>query len=164
MTSTGDSIYNNDFINTDGNLIHKTAVIEEGVKLGTGNVIHPFVHIGAIGANKKAIGVGNVEIGNANEFYSYVKVSNNVKIGHGNIFMAQTNIGHDSTIGDQNTIGAQCNISGYVNIGDENKFSGSVSVANRKNIGNGNFFAMKCLVVKDVADNEKLMGVPAENF
>ena len=118
------------------------------------NHIYRIPHIGKvviqdnceIGANC-VIDRGSIRdtiIGKNSFLDNHVHVAHNVKIGNNCILAAQVGIAGSSTIGNNVNIGGQAGISGHLIIGDNVKIGG------------------KSGVVKNIKDNEVVMGYPAK--
>lgn len=113
----------------------------------TPNLIHPNVDL------------NRVELGEGNIIFSNCKLCSAVKIGDFNIFYTVI-VNHETVIGDYNliatvTIGSRCRIGNYNLIGN-----GS-TIANTAKIGNGNNIAVGSVVLRNIGDNQNVMGYPA---
>ena len=75
-----------------------------------------------------------------------IHVAHNVKIGNNTIIAGQVGIAGSSIIGNNVKIGGQAGISGHLKIGNNVEIAG----------GSG--------VIKNIADNSKVMGYPAKNI
>jgi UDP-N-acetylglucosamine acyltransferase len=163
-------LYNHDWINIDGNYIHKTAIVHPNVKLGKNN------HIGAyavIGSNGEIRGIkqdefrGHVEIGNNNVISEFVSIQRPAKngevtrIGNDNLIMAHSHIGHDVFIGNGCEICTGAIIGGYVSISDGVKIKLGVTVRNRVIIGQNSIVGLGSAVVKHVEPEMVVYGNPA---
>ncbi|MDD5770332.1 MAG: hypothetical protein PHE25_05150 [Candidatus Gracilibacteria bacterium] len=121
------------------NIIHNTAIIEDGVIIGKNNYIGPFCYIKSgtiIGNNNRFEGycsIGttpeyygknyketNVIIGNNNIFREFVIITNgtniNTIIKNNIILLNKTYIAHDSFIDDNVTCSCNVSIAGFVSI------------------------------------------------
>ncbi len=155
-------LYNTEWIEIDGNKIHKTAIIADTVKLGKGNVIYPYAVIGYRGfIRTESELTGSVTIGNNNRIGAHTFIAHDVTIGDANILMSYVNIGHDCIIGNTNEIGAKSILCGHVVIGNYNKIKVGVSVRNRILIGNATLIGMGSVVVKSVSNGKEVKGNPA---
>lgn len=165
-----DNFYNSEFINIDGNDIHKTAVVFPNVKLGKGNTIGAYA---VIGGNGEIRGTdqrkyeGWVEIGDNNVISELVTIQRPygktaTKIGDNNIIMAHSHIGHDAKIGNDCEICSGTIVGGYVTIEDKVKLKLGVTVRNRKTIKGGALVGLGSAVVKDVEAGDIVMGNPAK--
>ena len=113
-----------------------------------------FPHIGKVNINNDVeiasgctIDRGSVDdtcIGNNTYIDNQVHIAHNVKIGSNCMIAGQVGFAGSSTIGNNVSIGGQAGISGHLNIGNNVKIGG----------GSG--------VVKDVEDNQVIMGYPAK--
>ena len=118
------------------------------------NCRYPHIGIVLIGDNCE-IGCGstidrgsmsNTVIGKNTYLDNQIHIAHNVKIGENSIIAGQVGIAGSSSIGNNVRIGGQAGISGHLRIGNNVEIGG----------GSG--------VIKDVADNTKVMGYPAKNI
>ncbi len=108
-----------------------------------GNVlIHDNVEI-ASGCTIDRGSVDDTEIGKNSYLDNQVHMAHNVKIGSNCMIAGQVGFAGSSTIGNNVSIGGQAGISGHLTIGNNVKIGG----------GSG--------VVKDIEDNQVVMGYPA---
>ncbi len=139
-------------------------VIQDGCKIGQkGFGFIPlkdknlkFPHIGCVliddnveiasGCTIDRGSVDNTEIGKNSYLDNQVHMAHNVKIGSNCMIAGQVGFAGSSTIGNNVSIGGQAGISGHLNIGNNVKIGG----------GSG--------VVKDIEDNQVVMGYPAVPF
>lgn len=167
ITMLKDELYNHDYINIDGNQIHKTAIIGENVRLGKGNVIMPYAVLGEQGFIRGAQSKrGKVIIGNNNTIGCHTTVMAGEKgitqIGDDNMVMNYANIGHNVKIGNNNEIGAKSIVCGFTQIGSGNKIKTGVTIRNRLKIGNDNLIGMRSNVVMDISTGMLVYGNPAK--
>jgi UDP-N-acetylglucosamine acyltransferase len=163
--------YNDDWIEIDGNKIHKTAIINDCVELGKGNIIGAFTCIGTYGEIR---GVdhnkfkGRVKIGNNNVISELVTIQRPYEdgkftiVGDNNIIMAHAHIGHDAIIGNNCEICTSSIIAGYCTVKDGAKIKLQVVTRNRITIGEGAIIGMGAVVTKDVKENTTVYGNPAK--
>ena len=90
--------------------------------------------------------IDNTSIGKNTYLDNKVHIANNVKIGSNCMIAGQVGFAGSSTIGSNVSIGGQAGISGHLNIGNNVKIGG----------GSG--------VIKDIEDNQVIMGYPAVSF
>ena len=167
-----DDIYNIDWINIDGNHIHKTAIINRDfVTMGTGNVIGPYT---CIGTNGEIRGKdfrefkGRVWIGNNNTISEHVTIQRPFEegegtyIGHYNIIMAHAHIGHNVSIWHDCEICTSAVIGGYVEVWDRAKIKIGSIIRNRVTVGFDAIIGMGSVVTKDVAHGAVVYGNPAK--
>lgn len=114
------------------NLIDKTAIIEDGAVIGSGNYI-----------GKLAI------------------VFASASIGDNNIINCKAVCATDSVIGNNNNISLGCNICGGVQIGDDCYIGCQASVVSGVVIEDGSTIAAGAVVLHDVRSEEFVAGVPA---
>ena len=105
-------------------------------------IIKDFVEI-ASGCTIDRGSIDDTEIGQNTYLDNQVHVAHNVKIGSNCMIAGQVGFAGSSTIGNNVSIGGQAGISGHLKIGNNVKIGG----------GSG--------VVKDIEDNQIVMGYPA---
>ncbi len=145
-------------------IIGDNVVIQDGCKIGTkGFGFIPLKeknfkipHIGRViikdnveiasGCTIDRGSVDDTEIGKNSYLDNQVHVAHNVKIGSNCMIAGQVGFAGSTTIGNNVSIGGQAGISGHLNIGDNVKIGG----------GSG--------VIKDIEDNQIVMGYPAVPF
>ena len=88
----------------------------------------------------------NTVLGKNTYLDNQIHIAHNVKIGENSIIAGQVGIAGSSTLGKNVKIGGQAGISGHLKIGDNVEIAG----------GSG--------VIKNIADNSKVMGYPAKNI
>jgi UDP-N-acetylglucosamine acyltransferase len=167
-----DDIYNIDWINIDGNHIHKTAIINRDfVTMGTGNVIGPYT---CIGTNGEIRGKdfrefkGWVSIGDNNTISEHVTIQRPFEddeetfIGDDNIIMAHAHIGHDAFISEGCEICTSVVIGGYVEVWDRAKIKIGSIIRNRISVGFDAIVGMGSVVTKDVCSEAVVYGNPAK--
>jgi|TARA_B100001093_G_scaffold278640_1_gene266305 UDP-3-O-[3-hydroxymyristoyl] glucosamine N-acyltransferase len=142
-------------------LVEKNVVIQDGCKIGQkgfgfiplSNKNIKFPHIGKVIlkdnveiASSCTIDRGSIDdtvIGENTYLDNQVHVAHNVKIGKNCMIAGQVGFAGSSIIGNNVSIGGQAGISGHLRIGNNVKIAG----------GSG--------VVKDIEDNQIVMGYPA---
>lgn len=116
-----------------------------------------FVHPTAYIARSVRLGYGNIILANC-------AVNNNVIMGDFNTMNTNSLIGHDTKIGDNNFIAAHTCIGSNLNIGNGNFTGLNSSMKNFIQVGNYNLIGMAANVVKDVTNNNTLVGNPAKSI
>lgn len=106
------------------NLIHPSAIIGQGVKIGSGNIILPMCHIGP-----------------------------EAKIGNDCFITAKTSIEHHNIIGSHCTFGPGVMFSGSVEVGDCVKFAAGIYAEPLVKIGNNCLISSGTILTKDVPEN-----------
>ena len=165
-------LYNEDWINIDGNSIHKTAIVHPNVKLGTGNTIGAFCVIGGNGEIrdvKQNDFKGFVSIGNNNVISEFVSIQRPArktvtKIGHDNIIMAHSHIGHNAVILSKTEICSGVIIGGYAQILNFAKIKLGSVIRNRVIIGERSIVGMGSIVIKNVEAGAVVIGNPAKEL
>ena len=115
-----------------------------------------YPHIGIVIINE------NSEIGSANTI-DRGSMSNTI-IGKNTFLDNQIHIAHNVKIGDNTIIAVQVGIAGSSIIGSNVKIGGQAGISGHLKIGNNVEIGGGSGVIKDIADNEKVMGYPAKNF
>ena len=108
-------------------------------------IIRDNVEIGC-GATIDRGSLSNTIIGKNTFLDNQIHIAHNVKIGENCVIAGQVGFAGSSTIGNNVFIGGQAGISGHIKIGNNVQIGG----------GSG--------VIKDIADNTKVMGYPAKNI
>jgi len=158
----------------EGTIIEHNVVIHAGSRIGKNCLIRTHSSIGGdgygfINTNKGLIkqphlgGVflgDNVEIGSntcvVRGIINDTVLSDNVKVDN------LVHISHDCFIGKDSFIIANSELSGYVKIGERSRIAPGACVKQRVKIGNDVIVGMGAVVLKNIADNEVVIGNPAK--
>jgi UDP-N-acetylglucosamine acyltransferase len=125
-------------------VIHPSAVVENGAKLGEGSFVGPFCHIG-----------GDVELGDGVELASHVVLAGRTQIGartkifpfaslghppqdlkyRGCAFLAHAHVGHDCRVGSDVILSNNVMLAGHVSVGDFVILGGGAGVIQFTRIG-----------------------------
>ncbi|MEK3772589.1 hypothetical protein MKY14_29125 [Paenibacillus sp. FSL R5-0887] len=114
------------------NIIHPTAIIGIGCRLGTGIILCP-----------------------------YVVMTVNVSVDNHVIVDVASSIGHDAKIGEGVTIGSQCDITGYCDIQRGALIGSGTSALPKSIIGENSVVCAGSVVLKKVRANRVVTGNPA---
>ena len=109
--------------------------------------------------SSKAFVWKNVEIGEHCFIFEDNTIQPFVKIAANNIFWSGNHIGHHSHIGNNNFFSSHVVISGHCEIGDNSFFGVNSTVSNNLSVGNNCLLAAGSLVIANVPDNEKAIGI-----
>jgi acyl-[acyl carrier protein]--UDP-N-acetylglucosamine O-acyltransferase len=124
----------NGYVYIDGNYIHETAIVEDNVRIGRGNIIMPYAVIGEVGFIRGVETKGSVIIGDRNRIGCHTSImageSEVTAIGDDNLIMNHVNIGHNCTIGNSVEIGAGCILAGFVNVYNDVKIKVGATIRN----------------------------------
>lgn len=171
MNMKNKGLYDTDWINIDGNEIHRTAIIHPNVTLGKGNVIGAYCVIGGNGeirgkdpddfSGKVIIGDNNI----ISEFVSIQRPFDHDKstiIGNNNIIMAHVHIGHDVKTGNDCEVCTGSVIGGYAQIMNGAKIKLNCVIRNRVFIGENAIVGMGSVVACNVSHGTVVYGNPAK--
>jgi UDP-N-acetylglucosamine acyltransferase len=167
------SSYNlENYTEIDGNLIHKTAIINwNRVEIGEGNSIGPYACIGTEPPNVNEKSDGVVRIGNGNNFCEYTTVhlpthrARGTVIGNNNIFMSSAHIGHDCIVEDNVVLCNNSAVAGHAWIMSGVNLAMNASVHQFKLVGSWSMVGMNTCLNKStlVEPGNLYFGVPAKN-
>lgn len=155
------SLGNIDFVIALGNGALRKKIYEKFPNLNYVNLIHPSVSFGKNQLVKLKKSKGNI-------YTAGVRLTNNIEIGNFNLFNLNVTIGHDCIIEDFVTISPGANISGNVKlkegcyIGTGSTVLQGKSISEKLIIGNYSTVGAGAVVVKNVAENTVVKGIPAK--
>ncbi len=163
----------NDFYEYNGNLIHKSAIIDWNyVSIGKGNKIYPHVCIGMDASHPKEESSGIVEIGNNNIFRENVNIQrpiNNSKkgktiIGNKNYLNINVIISHDCILESNIHLGANTTICGHVYVMKNATTGVGVSVHQFQVIGSYSMIGLNSVIDRahKVKPGYTFYGMPAK--
>lgn len=89
-------------------------------------------------------------------------LTTDINVGSHVLVNLNSTIGHDARIGDYTSVMCGVNIAGEVTIGDSVMVGSGACILNRITIGNKSRVGMGAAVVKDVAPDITVVGVPAK--
>jgi UDP-N-acetylglucosamine acyltransferase len=173
------------------NEIHPTAILGEGVRLGSGNRIGPFVVIepGVVIGDDNWIGTGVVlgaepevrshsharggaasagaglVMGSGNVIREYAQIHRGLKtttrVGDSCFVMNQVYVAHDGLIGDGVTMASSVLLAGHVTVGDGANLGLGASVHQFRTVGAGAMVGMGSVVTRDIPPFALAFGSPA---
>jgi len=114
-------------------LVHPTAIIGIDCKIGAGSILCPFT-----------------------------VATTHVKLGRHTIVNLHSTIGHDATLGAGVTLSDHCDITGGCKLGDGAFVGSHASVLPNVQVGDYSKIGAGSVVMKDVADNTTVLGIPAK--
>jgi len=118
------------------------------------NIIHPNVDIDF---NCIRLGIGNI-------ITEGCILTSNIQIGNFNTFNTRTTIGHDVLIEDYNIFNPNVQISGNIRIGSFNFIAVNSVILQGLEIGDKNHIGACSLVIKNLKNDMRVFGIPAQNF
>lgn len=116
-----------------GTLIHPTALVAEGARIGEGVLICPFALISA-----------------------------DAEVQDGAAIYYHSSIDHDATVGAWSQISAHCDITGGATLGNKVFMGSHACVLPRIKVGNEAVIGAGAVVNRDVPAGVKVVGVPAQ--
>ena len=157
-------------------IVYPQVSIYNGTKIGDRCIIHSGVVIGSDGYGFATPGGGHHKIPQV----GIVRIEDDVEIGSGTTIdraaLGETVIGegtkidnlvqiaHNVRLGKHCLLVSQAGIAGSTVLGDYVVVAGQSGIAGHLEIGNGVQVAAKSAVLGNVADNTKVMGIPAVPF
>jgi sugar O-acyltransferase (sialic acid O-acetyltransferase NeuD family) len=117
------------------------------------NCIHPSAIIAA-----------NTHIGRGNIICAGAVINSDANIGNFNLINTYAVIEHDCQIGNYNHFAPKTTLCGGIKIGDVNFFGVGSSVIPNKNVGNGNIIGAMTLIINNITDDNKVVGVPGRTI
>lgn len=158
----------------ENSIIHHNVVIRQGTKIGANCIIHSGVILGESGFNPLKDEDGSRSLV---KHYGNVEIRDHVHIGSGTIISKGTlentvihegvklnkhvNIAHNVIIGKHTIVTAPTFICGSVKIGEYSHIGATV-IKNQCKIGNRATLGLGSVVIKDVLDDQVVIGNPAK--
>lgn len=168
--------------------IHRTAIIEEGAKIGARTKIMEFaiiragveigedcevmerVILGALPVRytgfKRNIPKFGIKIGDRVHFHTSATVVSGTTratmIGNDSVLGQQVTIGHDSILGKNVLVNNHSTLAGYSDIGDYVRIHLNVTIRERVKIGGYTEIGMGSNVTKDIPSNRVAYGNPCQ--
>lgn len=156
--------------------IHPTAIIEDGVQLGTGCVVHPHAIIkrhtvlgdGAVVHSFAVIGgdpqylkfdpatVSGVRVGAGTVIREYVTINRSINPGQATsvgarcFLMANSHVGHDSAVADDVVLANNVMLAGHVHVGGHTFLGGGAGFHQFCRIGEGVMVSGLARIAQDI--------------
>lgn len=152
------------------NNIHSTAVIYDGVIIGSGNTIGAYCIIGAPPEWKGKHSIGNVIIGDNNVITGLVTIDSGAErttiIGNDCYLMKHSYIAHDCVLKDNITLSAGVKIGGYVTIEENTNIGMNATIHQKVIIPEGCMIGASSFVGKKsiLKPKHKYAGVPVREL
>ena len=161
------------YIKKNGNLIHKTAVVNwKKLSIGKNNIIGPYVVIGNFAQHPKSKSMGIIKIGNNNVFNEYCNIhlpTKNKKktiIVDNNYLMNSTTVDHDCTIENNIVLSSNVILGGNIHIMEGAQLGIKVCVHQNQVIGSYTIIGMNSFVTRKlkIIPGYKFYGRPAKKI
>jgi UDP-N-acetylglucosamine acyltransferase len=139
-----------------GCVLHAHALVGAGSTLGPGNVVHPFAVIGGPPQAKRHTAQrARLEVGENNVFREHVTVHGGTEgratvVGSDNLFMVGSHVAHDACVGSHAVFANGAQLAGHVVIEDWVTFGGLSGVAQHVAVGESAFVAAAAACERDV--------------
>ncbi len=135
-----------------GNMNLRTSIFSKFKNLGYcfRNVIHP-----------SAVIAHDCELGEGVQVLAGAVINTGTKIGANTILNTGAIVDHECIVGSHVHIAPGCTLSGGIHIGDGTHVGTGATIIQGINIGSHALVAAGAVVVKNVPDGKKVMGVPA---
>ncbi|HUG12660.1 MAG TPA: acyl-ACP--UDP-N-acetylglucosamine O-acyltransferase [Opitutaceae bacterium] len=119
------------------NVIHPTAVVEDGVTLGTGCVIHPYavLRAGTVLADCVVVHSFSVIGGEPQDVHFNPSVASGVHIGAGTVIREQSTVNRATTPGGATVVGEKCFLMATSHVGHDSRLGDNVILANGTMLG-----------------------------
>ena len=144
-----------DYIKKNGNLIHRTAIINwKKLLIGKNNTIGPYVVIGNIAQHPKMKSFGVIKIGKNNVINEFCNVhlpkkkKKKTLIGNNNYFMNSTTVDHDCFIENNVVLSSNVVLGGNVHIMEGAQLGIKASVHQNQIIGSYSMIGMNSFITK----------------
>ena len=152
------------------NVIIRSSIIEDNVFILDGCIIGKkgFGFFPDKNKNLRYPHIGIVHIGEKSEIGSHTNIDrgsiSNTIIGKNSFLDNQIHIAHNCKIGDNCIIAAQVGIAGSSTIGNNVMIGGKTGISGHLKIGNNVQIGGGSGVIKDIQDNNIVMGYPSKNL
>jgi len=105
-----------------------------------------------------------IEVGSGSIFCAGTILTTDIKIGSHVLINLNCTIGHGVTIGNNSSLMPGVNVAGEVSIGPSVLIGSGVNILNRVSIGANCIVGMGSVVIRDVAPDMTIAGVPAKSI
>ncbi len=116
-------------------IVHPTAIVGRGVRLGAGVVLCPRVTLTC-----------------------------DVEVGALTMINCHSTVGHDARIGAYTTLSAHCDLTGHTRVGEAVFFGSGARVVPGKSVGDGAVVGAGAVVIRSIPPGQKVFGNPARAF
>lgn len=99
------------------NIVHPSAVVADGCRIGIGNLIGPHCYLGA-----------DARLGDLNVLAYHVGIGHHARLGDGNFVAPGFQCGGGAAIGDFNFFGLSCTVGPGITIGSKNRFQAGTAI------------------------------------
>ena len=106
----------------------------------------------------------NINVGIGNIVMPYTTFTADITIGDFNMVNIGCTVGHDTVMGSFNSFYPNVNVSGHVTIANASEFGVGTKIIERNKIGSNVVTGAGSVVINDLEDNCKVVGVPATKY
>lgn len=140
-----------------GNPFTKKMIVQQ---LQNINITYPvLIHPSVIFGDQQTIMIGDGCVLAAGSI-----LTTDIRMGTHVLINLNCTIGHDTSIGDFSSFMCGINIAGEVHIGESVLVGSGANIRNRIHVGHGSVVGMGAAVIRDVAPETVVVGVPAKTM
>ena len=127
------------------------SLVEKGGKFIS--LIHPSARLGR-----------GSKIGNGSVVCPNVVITCDVEVGDFVVINLSTTLGHDSKVGNWSTLSAHCDVTGFVEVGESVFMGSGARIIPSKTLGEASVIGAGSVVIRDVASGTSVFGNPARTI